>query len=71
MRYLRSVRGSASGHWNYSILGPGAWTSEGLTITATVGLVGHGVKAVADMMAFPAVLRCFELPLGRYADLNP
>ena len=40
-------------------------------MTATVGLVGHGVKALVDMMALPAVLRRFELPLGRYADLTP
>ncbi len=40
-------------------------------MTATVGLVRYGVKALVDMMALPAVLRCFESPLGRYADLNP
>jgi len=38
---------------------------------AADGLVGNDVKALADMMAFPAVLRRFELPLGRCGDLNP
>ena len=40
-------------------------------MTAAVGLDGNDVKSLADLMAFPAELRRFELPLGRYADLNP
>ncbi len=40
-------------------------------MTAAVGLVGNDVKSLSELMAFPAELRRFELPLGRYADLNP